>query len=79
VLESKLAAKGVRIFRDIHVSGHAAKEDHRKLLEMLKPQHIVPCHGSLEQRSAWVALASEEGYELNKNVHLINNGQSIDI
>lgn len=79
VLESKLQAKGVRIFRDVHVSGHASKEDHRKLLDMLKPEHVIPCHGSLEQRSAWVALASEEGYELNKNVHLINNGQTIAI
>jgi len=79
VLESKLQSKGVRIFRDVHVSGHAAKEDHRRLLDMLKPQHILPCHGSLEQRSAWAALASEKGYELNKNVHLINNGQSMSI
>ncbi|MDD5112052.1 MAG: MBL fold metallo-hydrolase RNA specificity domain-containing protein [Candidatus Altiarchaeota archaeon] len=79
VLESKLQSKGVRIFRDVHVSGHASKEDHRRLLDMLKPEHIVPCHGSLDQRSAWAALASEEGYELNKNVHLINNGQSITL
>ena len=79
VLESKLQSKGVRIFPDVHVSGHAAKEDHRKLLNMLKPEHILPCHGSLDQRSAWAALASEEGYELNKNVHLINNGQMIEI
>lgn len=79
ILESKLQAKGVRIFRDVHASGHASKEDHRRLLDMLKPEHIIPCHGSLEQRSAWVALASEEGYELNKNIHLINNGQQAAI
>jgi len=79
ILESKLQSKGVRIFKDIHVSGHASKEDHRKLLSMLRPQHIIPCHGSMEQRSAWAVLASEEGYELNKNVHLINNGQTIGI
>jgi ribonuclease J len=79
ILESKLQAKGVRIFRDVHASGHASKEDHRRLLDMLKPEHIIPCHGSLEQRSAWVSLASEEGYELNKNIHLINNGQQITI
>jgi len=79
VLESKLQARGVRIFRDIHVSGHASKEDHRKLLRMLQPEHVLPCHGSIEQRSGWVALASEEGYELNRNIHLINNGQTTSI
>ena len=77
VLETKLKSKGVRIFKDIHVSGHAAKEDHRKLIRMVKPKNIIPCHGTLAMRSKYAELAAEEGYQLGENVHLLNNGQKI--
>ena len=79
VLETKLRSFGVNIFDDIHVSGHAAREDHRHLLKLIKPDHIVPCHGSIDMRSAYAALAAEEGYEMNKKVHLLMNGDSIDL
>ena len=79
ILESKLKAQGVRLFKNIHVSGHASKEDHRRLIRLVKPDKIIPCHGSLGMRAAYAILASEEGYELGKTVHLINNRQSITI
>lgn len=79
VLESKLRGQGVRLFKDIHVSGHASKEDHRQLIRMVKPEHIIPCHGGIHMRADYAVLASEEGYELGKTVHLINNGQQITI
>jgi len=79
ILETKLESQGVRIFNDVHVSGHAAKEDHRKLLNLLKPERIIPCHGDMAMKGAYLQLAAEEGYELNKNVHLINNGLSVEI
>jgi len=78
-LETKLSSKGVRIFRGIHASGHASKEDHRRLIKLLQPDHIIPCHGGIKLRSDYVSLASEEGYELNRNLHLLNNGLSIKI
>ena len=43
-LERILRSRGVRIFRDVHVSGHGAREDHRELLEMLRLEHIIPIH-----------------------------------
>ncbi len=79
VLETKLESQGVKIFKNIHVSGHASKEEHRKLLNILNPEHIIPCHGNMEMKGAYSKLAAEEGYELNKNVHLINNGLSVEI
>ncbi|PIU29827.1 ribonuclease J [Candidatus Woesearchaeota archaeon CG07_land_8_20_14_0_80_44_23] len=77
ILEYKLAQKNVRIFKGIHVSGHASKEDQRDLISMVKPQHIVPAHGDIQMTSALSELASEMGYSLGKNVHLIQNGQKI--
>ncbi|MBW3000133.1 RNase J family beta-CASP ribonuclease, partial [Candidatus Woesearchaeota archaeon] len=71
ILENNLKALGVRIFRDIHVSGHAAKEDQRDLIEMVKPKHIIPAHCGFQKASAMGELASEMGYQLGKNVHII--------
>lgn len=79
ILETKLKASGVRIFKDIHVSGHASREDHRRLINLIKPQHIVPAHGGTDMRAGYADLAVEEGYELNKEVHLLNNGLSIEL
>jgi len=79
VLEAKLKSRGVRIFKDVHVSGHASKEEHRQLIEMLKPEHIIPCHGSLDMRINYVSLGEEHGYRLGKNLHIINNRGSVTI
>ena len=76
-LEKELQKLGVRIFRDIHVSGHAAREDHRDLLEMLKPKEIIPSHGGLDKARQLAELAEEMGYSRNKNVHLMEDGKRI--
>ncbi len=79
ILEEKLARKGCRIFKDIHVSGHAAKEDHRDLFNYFRPKHIIPAHGSLEQTSPMSELATSMGYTLGKTVHLMRNGQILEL
>ncbi|MFH1408320.1 MAG: RNase J family beta-CASP ribonuclease, partial [Nanoarchaeota archaeon] len=56
-LEKELRAKDIRIFSDIHVSGHAAREDLRDLINLVKPKHIIPAHGGLEMRAALAELA----------------------
>ena len=79
IVETRLKSIGVRIFEDVHVSGHASKEDHRQLIKLVKPEHIIPCHGGIEMRSGYVDLGIEEGYELNKNMHLLTNGLSVTV
>jgi len=73
-LEAALKQKHIRIFSDIHVSGHAAREDHRDLLHLVTPEHIIPTHGDQEMREALKDLALDMNYELDK-IHLLNNGQ----
>ena len=75
-LENALKNKGVRIFRDVHVSGHAAREDLRDLIEMVKPKHIIPAHGEPHMKEALADLAFEMGYK-PEDVHLSLNGQKI--
>ncbi len=78
VLDSKLQSKNVRIFTDIHVSGHAAREDQRDLIEMIKPKHIVPAHADMERMSKLRELAMEIGYE-EGNIHILNNGKGFKL
>jgi ribonuclease J len=79
MLEGKLRKAGVRIFRDIHVSGHAAREDLRDLINMVKPRHIIPAHGDIKMASALSELATEMGYKIGENVHIMQNGQMITV
>ncbi len=74
-MDKRLRKKGVRIQTDVHVSGHAGREDLRDLLEMLKPKHVIPAHGSLQQETPMIELASELGYKLGESSHLSLDGK----
>lgn len=76
-LESDLRTFNVRIFKDIHQSGHAAREDLRDLINLVKPQHIIPAHGEPRMLNALADLASEMGYKKGTNVHVMGNGERI--
>jgi ribonuclease J len=78
-LEKKLKEKGVRIFTDVHTSGHCGREDLRDLITMVKPKHIIPAHGDLEKRTPLAELAGEMGYKLGETLHLLQNGQALKL
>lgn len=77
-IETKLKFSQTKIFQT-HAHGHASKEDHRHILNLLKPQHVIPCHGTPDMRGDYVSLGTEEGYELNKDIHMLSNGLSVEI
>src|SRR3989338_3492026 len=76
VLEEKLAEYHVRMFKNVHVSGHPAKEDLREFLNMVKPQHIIPFHGVPKMSKALQQLGLEHSYK-QEEIHIVNNGQTI--
>lgn len=78
-LETKLRMKGARIYDDVHVSGHASREDHWELLRMVRPTHVIPAHGDLEMHSAYIEMAEDAGYVLGDTVHLLRNGEILVI
>ena len=78
IIEKNLKKAGCRIFTDIHVSGHSAREDHREMVTMLKPKHIIPAHGPLDMTTKMAELAYEMGYSRD-NVHLLKNGMRIKL
>lgn len=73
-LENKLSEKGVQMDKDLHVSGHASREDMREFLNLLKPEHIIPTHGGRDKLKSAEALAKEEGF---KDIHLLHDGESV--
>ena len=77
LLEEKLRNANVRIFRDVHQSGHAAREDLRELINLVKPEHIIPAHGERGMTSALASLAIEMGYRIGESVHVMGDGERI--
>ena len=78
-MESKLKKKKVRIFKDIHSSGHASREDIRELIELVKPKHVIPAHGGPDKVEPLIDLAVEMGYKRGKTAHLMKNKKVIEI
>lgn len=79
VLEQSLNELGVKMFKDIHVSGHAARQDMRELIELVRPCHIIPVHSEKPAISAFIELAGLCKYEEGKNVHKLFNGQKLKL
>ena len=66
VLINALLAAGARVLHagiepGLHVSGHAARAQQRRLLEAVRPRHFVPIHGELRQLTAHVELVRSAG------------------
>ena len=78
-LENELKQNGVRIFKDIHQSGHAAREDLRDFIHIIKPKNIIPAHGNKEMREALAELAGEMGYKIGENDLMLKDGSKVAI
>ena len=76
-LEEEITKRGMNILRDVHVSGHGAREDHRRLLKLVKPQHIVPTHGGMKQLFALKELAVKELKYRPDQVHILKNNERL--
>ena len=79
MVEAHLKLAGARVFEDLHVSGHAYREDHYELVHILNPQHIVPAHGDIGMTGSYADFASEMCYTLHSDLHVVKNGQRIKI
>jgi ribonuclease J len=79
MLEQDLKKYNVRLFKDIHVSGHCEREDLRDLINMTKPEHLIPAHGEVKMTSALFDLGKEMGYVPGETVHLIQDGERIKL
>lgn len=81
MLQKAIQEKGAKIIDNVHVSGHASYEDHKKMLSLLKPKIYIPAHGGMKKQLVGIKLAEELGYKLNNNTYLIGDNAilSLDI
>ncbi len=73
---SDLLRRGVQLRswlsdRAVHVSGHAHREEQRRMLEMVRPRAFVPVHGTLHHLVRHAELARELGVP---EVAVLENG-----
>jgi ribonuclease J len=64
-VQDNLVRRGVRVMTDgdhlVHVSGHPARDELRRLYRLVRPRYAVPVHGEWRHLSAHAALAQEAG------------------
>ena len=77
--ETLLGMQGARIYDDVHVSGHLRREGHYEMLDTLRPQHVIPAHQDMAGFSSYVDLASKQGYQVGDNLHVMSNGNTIQL
>jgi ribonuclease J len=65
LVQDNLVRRGVRLMTDrdhmVHVSGHPARDELRKLYALVKPRFAIPVHGEWRHLSAHAELAREAG------------------
>ena len=76
-LEIKLRMAGARIYENVHVSGHASREDHWELLRMIAPEQVIPSHGNMTMHASYVEMAEDAGYVFGDTVHIMRNGEEM--
>ena len=79
---NRLLRRGVRVIDDsvapIHVSGHAAQEEQKLLIHLVRPKHFMPIHGELRMLKRHADLARQVGIE-EKNTIVVENGQVVEL
>ncbi len=62
---------------DIHVSGHAFREELKLMIKLTQPQYVIPIHGEYRHLILHSRLAKEVGIP-EENILLADNGQIVE-
>ena len=62
----------------VHVSGHAGREELREMLNLLKPEYVIPTHGEPRHLMLYADLAVEMGVP-RKNISLVELGDVVTL
>ena len=78
---NRLFKRGAEVLYDpiapVHVSGHASQEEHKLMLNLVRPQYFIPIHGELRQLKAHARLAQQLGIP-PQNIFIVENGYVIE-
>ncbi|WP_228197989.1 ribonuclease J [Poseidonibacter antarcticus] len=65
-------------YPDIHVSGHAAQEEQKLMLRLVKPKFFMPVHGEYNHALKHGKTGIDCGI-LERNLYIMNAGEQIEI
>lgn len=63
---------------DIHVSGHASKEELKLMMNLVKPKYFVPVHGEYRHLKYHHRLAEKSGIP-RENIFILEDGSILEI
>ena len=61
---------------DVHVSGHARREELKMMLHIVKPKYFIPVHGEFRHLMTHARLALDMGVP-EENIFLLENGSTV--
>ena len=76
---NELMKKGADvIFQDVHVSGHACKEDIKLIYSLVNPKYSIPVHGEYKHLVAQAKIAEELGFD-KENIKILSSGDVLEL
>ena len=76
---NELMRKGADvIFQDVHVSGHACKEDIKLIYSLVNPKYSIPVHGEYKHLVAQAKIAEELGYD-KECIKILSSGDVLEL
>ena len=76
---TELQMKGADvIFQDVHVSGHACREDIKLIYTLVKPKYSIPVHGEYRHLMAQRSIAKELGIP-RENIFILHSGDVLEL
>ena len=76
---NELMMKGADvIFQDVHVSGHACKEDIKLIYSLVNPKYSIPVHGEYKHLVAQAKIAEELGIDKD-HIKILSSGDILEI
>lgn len=79
---NRLAKAGANVLHkgnaDVHVSGHAASEDLKLMLNLVQPEYFVPIHGETRHMAAHARHARAVGMP-KEYIFVLDNGDCLEI
>ncbi|AXX85849.1 ribonuclease J [Malaciobacter marinus] len=65
-------------FSDIHVSGHAAQEEQKLMLRLIKPKFFMPVHGEYNHALKHGETGVDCGV-LERNLYIMSDGEQVEV
>lgn len=78
-LEAEIERRKMEVVKkNVHVSGHGAQEDHKKMLKLVRPKHVIPMHAEPYKLEMFRENAKKIGFR-HDQVHILKNGERLHI